>query len=65
MSYYVDWSGREQEDPEMAAMRERPADALDICNACDINEADPDSLGGYCTECQEAANKAGTLAAQR
>lgn len=38
--------------------------ALDICNACDVNEADPGNPGGYCTECQAAANEAGTLAAR-
>lgn len=38
--------------------------ALDICNACDINEMEPDSAAGYCAECQAEANAQGTLAAK-
>jgi hypothetical protein len=29
--------------------------ALDKCNACEINDADADSPGGYCTECEAEA----------
>lgn len=29
--------------------------ALDVCNACEVNDADPDSPAGYCTECEAEA----------
>lgn len=29
--------------------------ALTLCNCCDVNEADPDSRAGYCSECEGAA----------
>lgn len=29
--------------------------ALDICNGCDVNEADPTSAAGYCAECEAEA----------
>lgn len=28
--------------------------ALDLCNACDVNEADPDNAAGYCADCMGA-----------
>lgn len=31
--------------------------ALDICNGCEVNEADPDSVAGYCSECEAEARK--------
>jgi hypothetical protein len=30
-------------------------DALTTCNACDVNQADPESLAGYCIECEAEA----------
>lgn len=28
---------------------------LDMCNACEVNEATEDSPGGYCAECEAEA----------
>lgn len=38
--------------------------AVDICNACDVNEADPESPAGYCIACEAEARAQGTLAAR-
>lgn len=29
--------------------------ALELCNGCEIDKADPASPGGYCTACENAA----------
>lgn len=44
---------------ELRADRERAAagvpSALETCNACDVNAADPASPGGYCSDCEREA----------
>ena len=42
---------REQPAPVAAAA----ADAMTICNGCDVNPALPDSAAGYCADCDGAA----------